>query len=575
MRTWIAGILAAGLLGAAGASAAPAPPPVSASLPKDTQAAQLALRAEELQSRGKWAEAAAALEQAAQLVPTDWTLWDRAGWAWIDAEQAQKAVAAFQSARTAAPGESPVGGLLAAEYLTGQKEAFQSLLAADRAGDPGPRMLGLITAGLAAKTKTPAWSLGLGALYARVLRNNYRAVGPLEDAARALPTNADVWLLLTEVNQELNRGPQEDAAAVKYLELAPATEDAYRLRAERYAAQQHTGEAISEYAAGIAQYPTAAELHFALARLYEKEGAAKSAEMIYRKLIAAAGTAKQPGLVLQARAQLANFQARNKEYAAAEAFYREAAARPDATAATWTTWGSLLAIQGKWPEASRALLSAADQDEKAHGSTRPSARSELLTERYHAAVCRLLAGGKGPCSTTLRAALARREETRSTGEIEARAFLSWCDNQPVPATELPYRKGDERWASFTWRRKVQGDEFDARSAGTGSIPATGWRAILQAVQKQYPDCWPAAYALSRIYATAGYGEEALGLLNGVARARTDWWAPYYALGQLYVYRLDKDQGVPILQRVLQLAPECRQARLNLQLLTNAKDPDDE
>ena len=563
---------------AANPQAAPtanAPIPARASTPEEIKAAQLAAKAADLQNQAKWTDAAPLLQQAAELTPNDWVMWDRAGWGWIDAEQPQKALAAFQTARKVAPADTPVGGLLAAHYFLGQGMELQALLAANSAGTLEPPMQALITAGVAAKKGTPAWSLGLGTLYARVIRNNFRALNPLEAAAQAQSGKAEVWLLLADVNQALNRGQQEDAAAIKYLELAPDTVDAYRMRAERYSLQQQVDEARDEYAAGISKYPLAGDLYFALARIYEKLKQTKSADAMYRKLITAATTANRPDLVWLGRAQLAGFQARQRDYAGAETFYREAAAKPGATTATWTTWGSLLAIQGKWDEAARALLSAVDRDEKLRGTSQASVRPELLTERYRAAVCRLLAEGKGPCSSSLRAALALREENHTATEMEARAFLAWCDNTPLQSTELVYRKGDERWAAFTWRRQVVGDEFDARTAGTGSISAIGWRAILQQVQKQFPDCWPAAYSLSRIYAAAGYGDPAVDLLTGVARARTDWWAPYYALGQLYVYRQDREKGIPILQRVVQLAPECRQARLNLQLLSGVKEEEDQ
>ncbi len=65
--------------------------------------------------------------------------------------------------------------------------------------------------------------------------------------------------------------------------------------------------------------------------------------------------------------------------------------------------------------------------------------------------------------------------------------------------------------------------------------------------------------------------EALGLLSKATRARPDWWAPHYAVGQYHTRRRDKEQGVPVLRRTLQLAPECRGARVYLSLLTNLRE----
>src|SRR4029079_2089498 len=99
---------------------------------------------------------------------------------------------------------------------------------------------------------------------------------------------------------------------------------------------------------------------------------------------------------------------------------------------------------------------------------------------------------------------------------------------------------------FTWRREPLEGEVEVR--GRYSPAATAWRAILQQVQKLHPDCWPADYALARIYATAGFTEDALALLGRVTQERPDWWAPFYATGQYYAREQDKEKGVPALRK---------------------------
>lgn len=546
----------------------------NARLPKATQAAQLALYAEDLENAGKFDQAAAALQKAAELTPEDWALWDKAGWAHLDDNQAEPALKAFEAARKAAPqGTTRSGGLIIAHFAVGHEKEVMELVATLVAADRLPRVAEVVKAGIAAKPRSPEWNFALGYLYARVLGNSARGLGPMEAAVQANPKLAEAWLLLVEMNQELNHAPQEEAAALKYLELAPQSVDAFRLRGQRYASILLWGDAIAEFDAGILKYPGEAELYFQLARVYEREGEPKLAEATYRKLIAYADAQKQAELKVQGRAQLANFQARQQNYPEAELYYREAAQRPDATPTTWTAWGSLLALTGKWDEAAKALSGAADRDEKLRGNTTPAVRDDLLQARYHAAACRLAAGQKAAAITELQSALAMKNEARTSPEMEATALLAWAQLKDPATAGLGYRRSDERWAGFQWRAAAAEGEFDVR--GRFSPAATGWRAILQQLQKRYPDCWPADYALARIYAAGGFSDDAKRLLGNAVGRRPDWWALCYALAEYHVRQKDKDEGIRFLRVTLKLAPDCRGARAYLTLLTNARDDDDD
>lgn len=565
-----------GLVWVAGAVRADAPkPPAAASASrtsKTAQADQLIERADQLAQKGKFSEAAPLIQQAAEVVGDDWALWDMAGWAHLDNNQPETALKAFETARKLSPPGAPLrGGLAVAQFALGRKPELIALLkqmlpAADLA-----QVQPVMEKGLAAKPGTPDWSYALGYLFLRVAHNSNRAVGPLENAVKLNGNLAGAWLLLIEVNQDLDRGAQEDAAAVKYLELEPETVDAYRLRAQRFAALQHYDEAIGEYNAGIEKHPTAAELYFQLARSYERSAKPKEAEATYNKLLTVAETKKLDDLKAQARAQLANFQARQRNYPEAEKYYREAAQAPGAPAITWETWGSLLALTSHWDEASKALEGAADRLQSQTTAGTPN-RDGSFTLRYHAAVCRLAGGMKDQARKDLEAALTSKSASRSAVEVEAAAFLAWLTAKGAREPRLGYQKSDERWAMFTWRQPIAEGESEVRASF--SPAATAWRAILQFVQKRYPDCWAQQYALGRIYAAAGYTNEALGLLGSTVKLQPDWWAPYFALGQFYAREKDADHGELILRRVLELAPECRGAKSYLSQLTNLKTDDE-
>ena len=172
----------------------------------------------------------------------------------------------------------------------------------------------------------------------------------------------------------------------------------------------------------------------------------------------------------------------------------------------------------------------------------------------------------------LETALASKSASRSASEVEAAAFLAWLTGKGAREPRLGYQKSDERWAMFTWRQPVAEGETEVRA--NFSPAATAWRAILQFVQKRYPDCWAQQYALGRIYAAAGYTNEALGLLGSTVKLQQDWWAPYFAMGQFYAREKDADHGELILRRVLELAPECRGAKSYLSQLTNLKTDDE-
>ncbi|HEU4754497.1 MAG TPA: hypothetical protein VFU47_15415, partial [Armatimonadota bacterium] len=226
-----------------------------------------------------------------------------------------------------------------------------------------------------------------------------------------------------------------------------------------------------------------------------------------------------------------------------------------------------LALTGKWEEAAKAWNTAADRQERTSGKGATD-RDELLITRYHATVARLAGGKRAEIRPQLEALLAQKGETRTAPEMEASAFLTWISGPTAGLERGEYRRSDERWAAFNWRREPEEGEGEVR--GNYSISGTAWRAVLQEVQKKFPDCWPADYALARIYAAGGYTKEALDLLNRVTERRVDWWAPHYAVGQYYASRRDKDRGIPALRKALQFAPECRQARVYLSLLNSVK-----
>lgn len=558
---------------AAGQQKPAAPPkPNLSGLSKPAQAERLQNQAEELQFQGKWLEAAKLLQQAAEILADDWALWDKAGWGYLDATQPAQALPMFEkAAKTRPSGAAIPGGLLIAQFGMGNAKEVEALLKQMVDADTAAKGLALVKKGLAGKQFTPDWNFALGWLYAQVLRNSNRAVGPLEAVAKATPARADVWLLLVEVNRALDRGPNEDAAAIQYLTLAPDTEDAFRIKAERYAALQDYDSAVLEYEAGIKKYPLSETLHFQLARVHERRNQPKMAEAAYTKLVKAATAQKKESLVFQARIQLANFHARWRNYAEAEKFYREAAARPEAVSNTVDNWGYLLALTGKWEEAAKALDTSVQKLVKPAAGLAPTP-DEILQARYRAALAHLAAGKRAETRALLDPIVADPKAERSGPLVEMAAFAAWAGSRKLPV--LDYQRGDERWAAFVWRGQPQGEgEFELR--GRNSLPDTFRRAALQTIQKRYPDAWPADYVLARAYAAGGYTKDALGLLAKSARGRGDWWAPYYAMGQYYARKRDKENGVPVLRKVVELAPECRQARVSLSLLNNLKDDVDE
>jgi len=550
----------------------PMPPRASSS----AQATQLSDQANELTRKGKFPEAAALLQKAAELTPDDWTRWDSAGWAHLDSGKPDLALKAFETAQKTAPAGTPVNGLLVANFGLGKKEVVAKLLTELVPSDQLAGVKVTVEKGLAAKPFTTDWNYALGYLYATVLRHSGRALGLLESVVKAEPMRADAWLLLVEVNRDLDQAAQEDAAAVKYLELQPESADAFRLRAERLVSLRQYPAAIDEYKAGIAKVPTADALYFQLARLFERFGNKKDAEATYRQLIAAAVTAKKDVTRQQASAALAAFQLRQQNFAEAEKFYREAAQRPDATLSTLESWGASLALLGKWDEAAKAMESAADRDAKARGTTDPAVRDSLLTARYRAAVCRVAAGQLDQAKTGLEAALSLQNEIRTSPAMEAATFLTWLNLKEPAKAPLGYQKNDERWAGFTWRQsQVNAAEGEREVRGRYDATATAWRAILQQVQKTNPNAWPADYVLARAYASAGFNDEAMELLQKASGRKTDWWALPYAMGQYYAQKRDKENGVEVLKRTLRLAPQCRQARVYLSLLSNLKSEDDD
>ncbi|MCC2667989.1 MAG: Tetratricopeptide repeat, partial [Armatimonadetes bacterium] len=529
-----------------------------------------------LLDKGKFPEAAALLQQATELTPDDWAMWDSAGWAHLDSGKPELALKAFEAARKASPPGSPVnGGLVVVQFALGKPDEVLRLAKEIVPAEKLPAVSAIVRKGLEAKQFSQEWNFALGYLYSSVLRNSARALGLIESVAKADPKRAEAWLLLVEINRDLDQGPQEDAAAVKYLELAPDTPDAFRLRAERLVSLRQYAGAIAEYQAGIAKAPAADELYFQLARVHERLGQVKEVEAVYAKLIAAAEAGKREDARQQARAALASFQLRQRNYPEAEKYYREAAQRPDATVSTWETWGAVLALTGTGDEAAPAMEGAAQRDEKLRGTTDAGVRDALLAARYRAAVCRVAAGQRDQAKTGLEAALAVHNDVRTGPELEAAAFLTWLTLKEPETSKLAYQKSDERWAAFSWRRtQVDAGSGEREVKGRFNPTATAWRAILQQVQKLNPNAWPADYALARIYAAAGFNQEGLELLQKAAGRKTDWWALQFPMGQYYAQQRDKDNGVDVLRRTLRMAPECRQARVYLSLLTNLKDEED-
>ncbi len=547
-----------------------ADPPINPKLPKATQASLWVARAENYQLAEKWKEAAEAFQSAADLTPEDWLLWERCGWAHLDNEDAAKGLKAFEASRKNSPqGAAPTGGLLVSHFALKDAAAVRTDLGALLDEDRLPAALAVINKGLAAKQGEPDWLYALGYIYARVLGNSSRGIGPLETLIEAEPKRAEAWLLLVDLNQALNRGRQEDAAAIKYLDLAPDTADAFRLRAQRFAVIQKYPEAIGEYQAAIQKYPDEEELYYQLARTQEKAGGRPLAESTLKQIIARAEMKGKASVRMRARAQLAQLQVRGNQFAEAAAFFEEAAAVPAANSATLTTLGSLQVLTGKWDEAAASLDRAAERELAARGTLHAAARDDILVARYHAAVCWLAAGKRDRATAGLRTALALKGESRTGQEAEVVAFLTWVGEDPKA---LAYARSDERWAAMIWRQMPEEGELEVR--GRFSVAARGWRAILQQVQKTEPACWPANYALARIYAAGGFSDEAIRLLGLVNMRKPDWWASHYALGQYYAQRRDRDKGVPSLKRTLQLAPECRSARLLLTLLEAARDDGD-
>jgi tetratricopeptide (TPR) repeat protein len=236
-------------------------------------------------------------------------------------------------------------------------------------------------------------------------------------------------------------------------------------------------------------------------------------------------------------------------------------------------WASLLALTAKWPEAAQTYSKIAAREETERGMT-SAGKEDALAARFRAALSLLAQGDKPGAEKALQEALKSPIGPRTSPEMEARAFLTWITGKGAKLDLLSYQKSDERWASFVWRKEeVEEGEFEVR--GRFSPAARAWRASLQAIQKKHPDCWAADYSLARVYAAGGFTEPSVQLLRKVTRARSDWWAPHFALGQRYVEKREKDAALEELRQVLKLAPDCRQAKVYVSLLNNLKDDEDE
>ncbi|MFN3650471.1 MAG: tetratricopeptide repeat protein [Armatimonadota bacterium] len=542
---------------------------------REARAVQLTNQADELIRLRKPGEAAPLVRQAAELVENDPELWDQAGWLYLDAGEAEPALQAFEAERKLLPeGVAPPGGLLISQFALGNRAEVERLIGRLVPADRAAEAVAVAAKGLGAAPRSPDWSYALGYLYARVLGQGPRGLEAMEAVVMAQPDRAEAWLLLVEMNRQLNRGPQEDAAAVEYLKLAPATVDAFRLRGEKYAALQKYADAIAEYEEGIKKHPNAEALYLQLARLHGSLGGTEQAEQVLRRLLARAESEKSPTLRAQANLALANHLIRTRRYPDAEKLYAEMAKAPDASALVVTNWGSLLALKGDWPAAAAALSQAADREAADPENRRPSRQNDVLIARYRAAVARLAAGEKDAARKELDAAAALGGETRTSAGMEVAAFRAYLGDTAA-ARSLAYSRGDERWAGFLWRRELEDEAGELEVRGRFSAAATGWRAILQEVVRREPQAWPAAYALARVYAAGGATQAAQELLRGAAERKPDWWALYYPRGQYYAQRRDKELGIPLLEQTLKLAPEARQARSLLNLLRNAAEPEPE
>ncbi|MGV3719474.1 MAG: tetratricopeptide repeat protein, partial [Actinomycetota bacterium] len=402
MKRWGAYVTLLTVFGSSPGWAQAAKPTTQSRTSPSAAAARLIDQSDELTRKGKFEEAAALLQKAAELTPEDWALWDAVGWAHLDNSKLPEATKAFEAARKAAPPGTPMlAGPVVVSYALGKKDELSKLLAQLTPSDRLPEVMAVVEKGLAAKRFTQEWNYALGYVYANVLRNSGRALGLIEAVAKADPKRADAWLLLVEINRDLERSAQEDAAAVKYLELAPESADAFRLRAERAAALREYPTAIAEYKAGIEKAPGAEHLYYQLARVYERTGAEKEAEGVYRQLIAYAESKKLTGMRQQARAALGAFQLRHRKYVDAEPYYREMAAAPDATVSTWENWGAALALLAKWDEAAKAMKGAAERLGKTQTPGDPEARDTLLAARYRAGVYEVAAGRREDAAKTL------------------------------------------------------------------------------------------------------------------------------------------------------------------------------
>jgi tetratricopeptide (TPR) repeat protein len=566
------------LPGSAQQSAAPPKPGADAPkidprLPKTAQASLLAQRGEALQYEGKVEEAAAMLQKAAETAADDPSLWDKAGWAHLDTGDGAAALKAFETAqKVGGAGARASGGVLIAQFALGKKDEILKYIRSTSSPEAADLAAPVVTRGLEAKPRTAEWGYTLAYLYVRVLGNSPRALRPLEVVTQLAPERADAWLLLAEANRSINDHENEQAAASKYLALAPGTPEAYSLRAGLMVYDQKFSEAVTELQAGIRKHPDAADLYYQLARLQERGGEPKLAEATYQSLVTAAQARKKDSLAWSARGQLAQFQIRASNFTAAETYYREAAARPGATAQSVSTWGSLLALLRRWPDAAKALENAAERQAGSTGTSARPAGTEAMAERYHAAVCRLIAGPRDAAKTGLNAAIALRTEARTSPEMEARAFLSWVSGPGTALGALAYDRSDERWAGINWKERPEPGE--AAVQARSSAAAQGWRAILQEALAKNADCWSARYALARLSAAAARPEEAAAHLEKVAQLRPDWWAAHYALGDYYLRKRDKERAIAALTRTLQLAPACRPARAALSLVKSYK-PDSE
>jgi tetratricopeptide (TPR) repeat protein len=568
MRWWILlGIWAWGVPIAVGAQALP---PDNPSLPAASRAANLALHAEDQEARGEYQEAAETYLKAAGLTPDDWSLWDRAGWAFLEMGDPKRALEAFEQAgRVDERSAARTGGVLIARF--GLKE--EGALLASVRKRVGVSALAeaemIIKRGLAVRPGDTDWWYALGYLYARVLGSNGRAAVPLETVVLADPKRAEAWLLLADVNRALNDLPRATAAAVQYLALAPDTAEAFRLRAERFFELQRMSEAAAEVEEGLKKHPGAWDLYPLLARAREMMGEPREAEEALarwekqaREAAADPASKTDPDEASRARLQLGMLLGRRGEYARAEPIYREAAERPDIGPTVLGTWAGLLALTERWAESAAAYeraaaLQAEDRED-----------SETLPVRYRAALARMAAGDRDAARSVLTSALAGPGE-RTGARLEAESFLAWLSGTgPLPKA-LEYRPGDERWAGFTWRSEPPEGEFEVRTRF--SIPVSANRALLQQIQKRYPDSWPAQYALARVFASAGYSDDAVRLLRQAASSRGDFWALHFPLGQHYARERRQAPGLAALRRVLELAPECRAARVYLQLLGDFGD----